>query len=73
MKNAYIDYGLGDRGDLVAWEKQKNRAVREQFLKSAKVPQKVRNMLMTCLDLDEVVLCVENEMKKFRDEPIRKN
>ena len=68
LNNAYKDYNLGDKSDPFMWEKQKNRAVREQFFKGAKIPEKIRNMLATCLDLDEIVLCVETEMKKIRDE-----
>ena len=68
LDNAYRDYNLGDKSDPVMYEKQKNRAVREQFFKGAKIPEKIRNMLATCLDLDEIVLCVEAEMKKLHDE-----
>ena len=69
LNNAYVDYNLGDKSDSNLWEKQKNRAVRDQFFKGAKIPEHIRYMLATCLDLDEIVLCVETELRKMRNEP----
>ena len=71
LNNAYVDHNLGDKSDPILWEKQKNRAVRDQFFKGAKIPEHIRNMLATCLDLDEIVLCVETELRKTRNEPQR--
>ena len=64
IENSFSDYQIGDPSDT----KAKLRVIKQQFCVAASLPQHIRDNIRHCGDLDDVVVCVIEDMAKLKDQ-----
>ena len=64
LENAFFDYHIGDPSD----HKAKLRIIKKQFCIAASLSQQVIDRVRHCQDLDDVVICANEDLAKNRTE-----
>ena len=61
LENAFFDYQIGDPSD----HRAKLRIIKKQFCIAASLPQQVIDNVRHCQDLDDVVICANEDLAKM--------
>ena len=64
IENAFLDYQIGDPSD----HRAKLRIIKKQFCIAASLPQQVIDNVRHCQDLDDVVICANEDLAKMETE-----
>ena len=64
LESGFIDYKIGDPKDL----KAKLRVIKKRFCEAANLPQSIQQSIRHCNDLDDVVVCANEDLAKIEKE-----